>query len=61
MRRHEFIGLLGSACISLPCAAWEQGLQPMRRVSLLFGVDVNDPEMKGRIKAQYSIRSPLVR
>jgi putative tryptophan/tyrosine transport system substrate-binding protein len=51
MRRREFIGLLGGACIALPCTGWAQGPQQMRRVSLLLGLDENDPEMRGRVKA----------
>src|SRR5215510_5764060 len=51
MKRRDVIGLLGSACISLPYKAWAQGPQQMRRVSLLLGIDENDPEMRGRIKA----------
>src|SRR5215470_11121317 len=51
MRRREFFSLLGGACIALPCTAWAQGPQQMRRVSLLLGWGENDPEIKGRVKA----------
>jgi len=51
MKRREVIGLLGSACISLPYKAWAQEPQQMRRVSVLLGLEENDPEMRGRIKA----------
>ena len=51
MRRREFFGLLGGACIALPSTAWAQGPRQMRRVSLLLGWGENDPEIKGRVKA----------
>src|SRR5215831_646738 len=51
MRRREFFSLLGGACIALPCTAWAQGPQQMRRVRLLLGWGENDPEIKGRVKA----------
>jgi len=52
MRRRDFIAaVIASIGISSPLAAWAQGPQQMRRVSVLVGLDEKDPEAQRRVKA----------
>src|SRR5262245_48402271 len=51
MRRRDFIAaVIASIGISSPLAAWAQGPQQMRRVSVLVGLDEKDPEAQRRVR-----------
>jgi putative tryptophan/tyrosine transport system substrate-binding protein len=51
MRRRDFIKVIVSSAATWPGVAWSQQPDRIRRVSLLLGLDENDPETKARIKA----------
>jgi putative ABC transport system substrate-binding protein len=51
VRRRDFIKVIVSSAVAWPSAAWPQQPNRIRRVSLLVGLDENDPETKARIKA----------
>jgi putative ABC transport system substrate-binding protein len=51
VRRRDFIKVIVSSAAAWPSAAWSQQPNRIRRVSLLVGLDENDPETKARIKA----------
>jgi putative ABC transport system substrate-binding protein len=51
VRRRDFIKVIVSSAAAWPSAAWPQQPNRIRRVSLLVGLDENDPETKARIKA----------
>jgi len=50
MRRREFITILG-AMVARPLMARAQQPEQMRHISVLVGLDENDPEAQGRVKA----------
>jgi putative tryptophan/tyrosine transport system substrate-binding protein len=51
MRRRDFIKVIVSSAAAWPGVVWPQQPDRIRRVSLLLGLDENDPETKARIKA----------
>jgi hypothetical protein len=51
MRRRDFIKVIVSLAAAWPGVVWPQQPDRIRRVSLLVGLDENDPETKARIKA----------
>jgi putative ABC transport system substrate-binding protein len=50
LKRREFIAVLGSAAV-WPMTARAQGSHKMQRVSVLIGLDENDPLVRARVKA----------
>jgi putative tryptophan/tyrosine transport system substrate-binding protein len=51
VRRRDFIKVIVSSAAAWPGAAWPQQPNRIRLVSVLVGLDENDPETKSRIKA----------
>src|SRR5262249_23280192 len=51
VKRRAFIALLSRAAAASPVAAWAQGSQLVRRVSMLLGLDEKDPETNSRVRA----------
>ena len=50
MIRREVITLIGGAA-ALPFAAWSQQAERMRRIGIVTGISVDDPETKARVAA----------
>src|SRR3954471_8797550 len=51
MQRRSFITILGGAAVALPLTARAQQLERMRRVGVLSGSAVDDPDSKVRFAA----------
>jgi putative ABC transport system substrate-binding protein len=51
MRRHQFIGILGSLALSLPTNARAQSADRMRHVGVLVALAEDDPEARSRLQA----------